>query len=298
MKKIYLIFCLFILSIADSYSQNNWIQTGAVWHYDYFTFTNGGAYKIVYESDTLINNLTFKKLTTYRNTCYANPPDSVAQLSYSPPSSFHTDFVRFMGDTLLDTLSAVLYNFDLQIGDSTKYYVVDSVYSKNINGINYRAQKVHSTDTTNCFGIIGEVVEKYGSNKFLFPFYYDPCCGNNSPTICDGIDQRFLNCYSDIQSNIILNTTHTCDYYFWTGLNSPQKSDEGITIYPNPSSNTIEIKGINKSWIIEISNSIGQVIISTQNATQIDISHLQKGYYFVKIAGSANIIFKPLLKVD
>jgi hypothetical protein len=81
-----------------------------------------------------------------------------------------------------------------------------------------------------------------------------------------------------------------------TGIENTQK-EQGITIYPNPSSDIITIEtenhNLNSSYVIL--NSIGQKVLSGQliaNKNKIDIRHLSIGFYLIQIGETERHSFK------
>ncbi|MCF6280383.1 MAG: T9SS type A sorting domain-containing protein [Flavobacteriaceae bacterium] len=76
-------------------------------------------------------------------------------------------------------------------------------------------------------------------------------------------------------------------------LNMKKESlDNKISIYPNPSSDFINISNIKEVTKIRITNITGQTVMSDlidQNNNQIDIKGLSKGFYFVEIEGKKTI---------
>jgi hypothetical protein len=63
-----------------------------------------------------------------------------------------------------------------------------------------------------------------------------------------------------------------------------QNSKPQIKIYPNPANEQITIQGISKEARVEIYNVSGQLVKSIQSpSTSIDISQLEKGFYFLKV---------------
>lgn len=64
-----------------------------------------------------------------------------------------------------------------------------------------------------------------------------------------------------------------------------QISNDKFSIYPNPASNNITILGVDELQKVTISilDLNGQILSNTQNPTNIDISPLSNGVYFIKI---------------
>jgi hypothetical protein len=74
-------------------------------------------------------------------------------------------------------------------------------------------------------------------------------------------------------------------------------------IFPNPTTDLLTIDfqdfNINQSVKIHIINSIGQIqktVFINENLSQIDVSNLPKGIYFLKIIGNENIQVGEFLK--
>ena len=69
MKKM-LFILNFVLVLLPSNAQV-WVDSGAVWHYDYSNLSTGGYVKYIYEKDTLILNKVCQKITqTFSNFYY------------------------------------------------------------------------------------------------------------------------------------------------------------------------------------------------------------------------------------
>lgn len=57
-----------------------------------------------------------------------------------------------------------------------------------------------------------------------------------------------------------------------------------ITVFPNPASNTLYLKGIAKEVQIRIFDLIGKEVFSCKSNSQLDISHLPEGSYLIEIS--------------
>ena len=68
-----------------------------------------------------------------------------------------------------------------------------------------------------------------------------------------------------------------------------------ITIYPNPSKNLIYIDSDNSNFIASIFNLNGKLLIKKSIKTQIDISNLNKGVYFIELINESNKSFHKLI---
>ena len=70
--------------------------------------------------------------------------------------------------------------------------------------------------------------------------------------------------------------------------------DNSLNIYPNPASSIVKILNDNNLNItnIEIIDLTGRTVLNIENTTDIDISNLPEGQYFVKIYGESTIVKK------
>lgn len=76
-----------------------------------------------------------------------------------------------------------------------------------------------------------------------------------------------------------------------------QTSNE-VSIYPNPTSTSFTISGIDSISSLRVVNSIGVEVITMQtinNRQNVDVSALTNGLYFVNIIGNTKTIMKPLV---
>ena len=86
---------------------------------------------------------------------------------------------------------------------------------------------------------------------------------------------------------------------YGTGIGFYTKDGKGITLYPNPASNTLNIESITKFSQLVISDILGNVIIKQQiynHAVSVDVSGLGKGLYFVKLVSENGFVVKRFLK--
>ena len=75
------------------------------------------------------------------------------------------------------------------------------------------------------------------------------------------------------------------------GIKIPER--ENVFLYPNPASDNIKIKGIDKSIKGTIVTALGQKVIdfNTTPAAPISIATLSAGVYFIKIEGNIPLKF-------
>jgi hypothetical protein len=80
--------------------------------------------------------------------------------------------------------------------------------------------------------------------------------------------------------------------------NLPEKENGGINIFPNPATNSVNIKSQHSINQISILNNPGQVVFEAENpgvALWVNTSNFPKGIYVVRIHTSKGICFKKLI---
>ncbi len=81
-------------------------------------------------------------------------------------------------------------------------------------------------------------------------------------------------------------------------LHSEPAENNSVLVYPNPTNGIIKIQSdyYDEQMEISVFNLTGQKRFSVKNKTEIDISHLKKGTYFIKIKMNETIIMKRIIK--
>ena len=68
-------------------------------------------------------------------------------------------------------------------------------------------------------------------------------------------------------------------------------------VYPNPSYNIIFVEGFESTFIVDIYDLNGKLLLSKQlNANQFDISSLAKGLYFIKLSTAEGSVVRKFVK--
>jgi hypothetical protein len=277
MKK--LIF-LFFLSVALQYSyaqykplpmQNaEWINYGGInlLGCPQCTFVQ---YKYFTDGDTLINNQSYVKIK------------KTEIPSLNDVSSFPTYTGAIRQDTLnkkifvilLDsTTENILYDFSLQVGDTIK--------------------SVLHTLASDCFGFNTETIVSIDSiqvngNYHRVFHFQGSCTGPNGGSYIEGIGSDFgllfPNRMDETESHLsCLKVSGPCELV--VSINSLEENNQ-FDIFPNPSLETINISiNINSHKTCSIHEASGRKIKTIKLSgkdTQIDISDLNSGVYFVKV---------------
>ena len=101
-----------------------------------------------------------------------------------------------------------------------------------------------------------------------------------------------------VKANTICAEGNFSDIYSFTVAGTLGINDfdiAGLVIYPNPTTETLNIEATSEITSIEIYNVLGQVLISksnTSNSSKIDVSRLSAGNYFMKVTSenSSNVL--------
>ncbi|PCI99850.1 MAG: hypothetical protein COB15_03435 [Flavobacteriales bacterium] len=142
---------------------------------------------------------------------------------------------------------------------------------------------------------------KNGNNLNMFPIYAE----NNQFLICVEVDSvalsnlwvssGSLDFEFDSQVNFSTNCNNTCS----VGVKENRLSN--LSIYPNPTNGsiTINLEGTKSNIQIQLTNSIGQAILTkyykSANHINIDID-APKGLYFLKLESNGEVITKKIIK--
>tara|TARA_R100001377_G_scaffold46891_1_gene27006 strand:- start:378 stop:839 length:462 start_codon:yes stop_codon:yes gene_type:complete len=79
----------------------------------------------------------------------------------------------------------------------------------------------------------------------------------------------------------------------WTGDALPVRVKNNIVIYPNP---TTQLININAEVNVEVYNNIGEVLISKKQTNVLDVSRLSPGAYVLRIKHEDKYIYKQIIK--
>src|SRR5690606_32633394 len=75
-------------------------------------------------------------------------------------------------------------------------------------------------------------------------------------------------------------------------LSLSKESLNNFIVYPNPTSGVVYIEGNKSQDEYIVYSVIGEKILTAKNTNEIDLSHLPKGVYYLKIGNSTRKIVK------
>jgi uncharacterized repeat protein (TIGR01451 family) len=120
---------------------------------------------------------------------------------------------------------------------------------------------------------------------------------NQKPNLVDGTTiKNTAYIYFDYNAAVKTNTTLNTIGSVITNIESTIP-DVSITISPNPATTTLNVSGLTTIATAEIYNISGKLLLTKQlNATQVDISNLAKGLYFIKMTSPEGSVVRKFVK--
>lgn len=304
--KFLLIFFLLLTKNAISQSQP-WVEENAIWKYRFQDQSLGGQWGLikVYKTGNAIygghlcDELITKKYTYTTSepweildsiivdTNYTYLSDSGDSVLYYQNGVFRVlyDFSANVGDSLLIHVTSEPGNFNC---DDSSYAFITSNSIINISGNDYRIQTVGKSSSWNDKYTLGSypiglgygINERFGAvqydiDGYLFPVHETNCFPEN-------LLFRFL-CFSD--NNLTYDVD--CDYFETLGIDNVFQTN--VSVYPNPTQENLQIKGVDENSTIYITDVYGQIVqtINKHELPILNISHLQKGVYWLLISDSS-----------
>lgn len=251
--------------------------------------------------DTTINGLVYNKIYNYNNN----------QLNSFYRESNKKIYSKYpLGGVFgNDTSEFVLYDFNMQIGDSLNVKIpsnwisvggpistqpkiyLSATSTISVNSVIHKTFSFTSNNFGGCFGMFNWI-EGIGSDAGIFYNlnYYDwaSCISYPAPY------NFSLSCYF---KNSVLIYNNNCTI---TSLPVSILSNKlTLSISPNPTNGILNITDEEnklQNATMQISNYIGQVVYTNSFANQIDMSHLSSGMYFVTIQDKTHIKTVKIVK--
>ncbi len=272
-------FLLILLAITVHVNAQEFAPIGAIWHYTQGTLDpQVTSFKTLESlSDTMINGVDCKKIVEVGR--YMDTTSVAYQYMYS-----ENDSVFFYADGNFQ----LLYDFGANAGDTIvlNYFnaydetplkmIIDSTGTMMVNDQERRIQYITCGDgLTIEFG--NSVIEGIGNTNFMFPIY-------------DGTLDGPLRCYQDDSIGLFFNPfnldsnwNHEDCGEIITGI-AERESEKGISIFPNPTKNSITIQNIDSQTAYKIIDTSGKLLLQgiIFESSKISSSELSKGIYFIE----------------
>ena len=142
----------------------------------------------------------------------------------------------------------------------------------------------------------GVVDNQQGLNRFVRGQYFY----NFSQQESDNLNMPFnweLHFVDGVGHQAQVMAYDALQFILGSSLNSNNSSATNIEIYPNPSSGTLMIDGIEDVVYVELYSQAGKLILAIRNSAKVDTSNLSSGVYFLKINSGTKLITKKLIKL-
>lgn len=311
MKRLFqLLLCILQLLSTTAEGQYDFAPLGAEWTFNQHSFNGNNVtcesdqcnltwITLLVDNEETINGKIFSKISSKNNNTGEITPTEI---------SFHQ-----VGDSIFfqyqDTLR-LLYDFSAKDGDEIQIYIPNFVENSGpitFNSSNYPpiipvTVQVFFEDSVSVNGEMRRMVQYYDNeNNFEIRNIIDgigstvSLFGRSSYLVAEGCGGYFW-CYIDPETSY---TPAGC-CAIPMGPNSTQKEDYiNINIYPNPTSNFLNIDSDNLSSTAEytIHSMEGKVVKTGYiNNSAIDLSLLPKGILFISVTDQLQVFHKQIVK--
>lgn len=141
----------------------------------------------------------------------------------------------------------------------------------------------------------GDQIKLFDANEILIDFVeYDdespwPLCADGNGPSLELIDYNSDNTLPESwQCGLTYGSPGALN---GSGLSNPKNNIANIEIFPNPVNHKLELNGkLNGDFLITIYDVSAKRILSIKNSKLIDISHLNKGFYFLNLSFNNQLI--------
>jgi len=289
--KIFIASILITFQITQTIGQD-FAPIGAEW---YYSSSAGGAaptaseyYYLIVEKDTVINDLSLRKIKrtycSYRGDSLEVSPylihesgDTISLYDQENEKLYRLFvFNASQGDTLV--LDIPYDNYYTE--DSTYRVVIDTIVTETFDGTKLKKYVLEQIDDFGWFS--GFYLEKVGGYEWFLPL------GKVIIPEADGP----IRCYHDNETDINF-TSKECDYRIVNSINDMLA--DRFELYPNPTSNHVQIETDLRVDNIEVIDISGHIVLQTKK-TDLNISPLTSGVYFVRIYSDNQTIMKKIIK--
>lgn len=234
-----------------------------------YTYSGPGMYKVfsnekfrVTGEKNLANSLTKSVyVQSYININSFFGPNSTVNLMNPPTGS-----VTISGNQILYNPAA--YNPD---GDSISYQLINCSYTPSTT--TYYIPNTASVSPT--VGILSFSKDSIGLYAFAYLIQEWRKDSGGNPNLVGYMKYDFV-----------------LDIFNGVGIKEFEEP-KAFSLYPNPASNTLTIKTNQKiNSDIQITNSLGEILLKQPYSETIDVSKLNPGYYFIKVDNSYSKFIK------
>ncbi|MGB1216279.1 MAG: T9SS type A sorting domain-containing protein [Saprospiraceae bacterium] len=261
------------------------LGNNSVWSYMFYDNTSplpSGAtiiYKIS-EVATNLDGLDYFEILSFNDSYYPNH-DEEGWNSLYPLSVFIREtsnqklYVKELGNPEI-----LIYDFQLTVGDSFIIYPFwnDDVYTvSSVDMITDEQGKERKKITFNNLPVTSWLEGIGGKKGFGY------------------LDSKDLLCYSE--NDLLYYSNYPSEDCFVIFSKNEDITTTNVIISPNPVHDLLQIEMDENNFDIFIFNTLGQIVFQEKNSSkQVNISHLDKGIYFIKIEADGKKYSQKVIK--
>ncbi len=289
---VFSIIIFFFIGI-NVHGQIEFAPNGSKWTFSYDNFPYRGIEEVIYDSDTVINGITAKKLLLIRTLVYSNQPSSDTLIELGGIRYLYQNQDEVL--EYIDGMFHPIFRFSLQAGDSIQvpYNGVENVFIEH-DRINVYVDSVTVLNIGNeprkllhvrevCQSIDESTLANYSILEGVGPigggylFFNEQACFSWGAEIhfrCFQINEETI--YSSVADcSILTNSAHL-----------PLNNTKRISLFPNPAKDFVTIKhGFQSKFSLQIYNTLGQVVYSKKfdskkQIVTIDTTQTKSGVYW------------------
>ena len=315
MKIILFILIAFSISSHSSYSQT--AMNGGTWNFHYKR--DVGANKEYYHlgaftanTDTSIAGNTYLKIQSAAGTTidYLREENGIVYYNHNSQDLRFFDFDKQINDSFLidmklnqqpankDTvimdvlvkIDSTSFLFNTTQTDSVKVFYY-SVLSNNVLAVHPNLTIPFAVPSGITAQMLSLNLAIYNTVSFTTLF---------NPNINLGPDSKpYLTCFENSNTGFsykeqwFKNNQLPCNYNSSTGLNYYLKNALNIKVYPNPTSNKLQVTLAQKIKQIAIYDITGKLVVSPteSDVNSIDVSYLKAGIYYLVLIGEGDNLY-------
>jgi hypothetical protein len=301
-NKIVLAICMLFFIVIKAQTYTSFAKDSTYWVYHRISsesscpgYTNVYNYKI--ERDTTIGGNSYQiisKRNAYSLSCSLFDFSDINTFAYIRNDSINRKvYCRIPSEGIInDTL---LYNFDLQIGDTIKNCLIARPLAD--NPLIVTGKDSVFFDGSYKKGFVMQAITIHKMYEMI---------GLTTADLFGAVDADVLNSHFEIKcfvhgdssvADYPIASTEACNYIL-ASIKKVLPSD--FNLYPSPcySQLTIEEIGEGKTQIY-VSNLIGELVFSkecTETSTKIDVNHLPSGMYILQVQSKNGVVSKKFVK--
>lgn len=316
MKKLSLLHLLYVLTLNICTAQTtNFI--GSTWNFHFKRdaganneYYHLGAYTA--HTDTSISGNTYLKIQSAEGTTidYLREDNGIVYYNHNRQDLRLFDFNKQINDSFLidmklsqqaankDTvmmdvlvkIDSTSYLFNTTQTDSVKVFYY-SVLSNNVLVVYPNLTLPFAVPSGITAQMLSLNMAMYNTVSFTTLF---------NPNINLGPDSKpYLTCFENSNSGFsykeqwFKNNQLPCNYNSSTGLNNYLKNSVNMKVYPNPTSNKLQVTLAQKIKQIAIYDITGKLVLSptASDVNSIDVSYLKAGIYYLVLIGEGDNLY-------